>query len=167
MKKSLLLLTATVFTLCATSVFAQTKIGYINVDEVFSMMPETKKADSMLAIYQKDLADEYTKQENELNAAIEKFIKDSANLTPAVKEARRTDLQTRVTGMTNKKQDYSTAFDKEKERQVKPVQDKLLATIKAVAKENGYGHVLYRDQAIVFPESDDITPLVKKKLGIK
>lgn len=167
MKKLLLLVTAIVFTQCVTNVFAQTKIGYISVDEVFAQMPETRKADSSLAAYQKDLADEYARQEAELNVAIEKFIKDSITMTPAIKEAKRSDLQTRLSGMSQKKQDYNTAFEKEKEKQVKPIQEKLIATIKTVAKENGYNHVLYKDQAIVFPETDDITSLVKKKLGIK
>lgn len=167
MKKLLLLFIAIVSTQFVTSAFAQTKIGYINVDEIFALMPETRKADSSLAIYQRDLADEYSKQETELNTAIEKFIKDSITMSPAVKEAKRSDLQSRVTGISGKKQDFSAAFEKEKERQTQPIRDKLLATIKTVAKENGYGHILYKDQAIVFPESDDITPLVKRKLGIK
>lgn len=167
MKKSLLLITVIVFTQCFTNAFAQTKIGYINVDEIFALMPETRKADSSLGAYQKDLADAYAQQETELNAAIEKFIKDSITMTPVMKEAKRSDLQSRVNGMSQKKQDYTATFEKEKDRQIKPIQDKLLATIKAVAKENGYGHVLYKDQAIVFPETDDITALVKKKLGIK
>ncbi len=167
MKKFLLVFAAIVLTQSFTQVFAQTKIGYINVDEIFALMPETRKADSSLGAYQKDLADEYARQETELNAAIEKFIKDSITMTAAIKEAKRSDLQTRVNGMSTKKQEYSATFEKEKEKQIKPIQDKLLATIKAVAKENGYNHVLYKDQAIVFPESDDITALVKKKLGIK
>jgi len=167
MKKSVLLFTAIIFAQCFTNVFAQTKIGYISLDEVFALMPETRKADSSLGAYQKDLADAYAVQEADLNAAIEKFIKDSITMTPVAKEARRNDLQSRVNGMSKKKQDYNTEFENEKVKQVKPIQDKLLATIKAVAKENGYGHILYKEQAIVFPESDDITALVKKKLGIK
>lgn len=167
MKKFLLVFAAIIITQCFTQVFAQTKIGYINVDEIFALMPETRKADSILGAYQKDLADEYARQETELNTAIEKFIKDSLTMTAVIKEAKRSDLQTRVNGMSTKKQDYTATFEKEKEKQIKPIQDKLLATIKAVAKENGYNHILYKDQAIVFPESDDITTLVKKKLGIK
>jgi outer membrane protein len=166
MKKLLLLVTAIVFTQCFTNVLAQTKIGYISVDEIFALMPETKKADSTLAAYQKDLADTFAEQEAELNAAIEKFIIDSVTMTPVVKEAKRSDLQSRLNGMSKKKQDYNANFENEKAKQIKPIQDKLLATIKTVAKENGYNHVLYKDQAIVFPETDDITALVKKKLGI-
>lgn len=161
--QSLLLL----FIILSSGAFAQTKIGYISVDEVFASMPETRKADSTLAIYQKELADTYAEQEAELNAAIEKFIIDSVTMTPVAKDAKRSDLQTRVSGMSKKKQDYNANFENEKAKQIKLIQDKLFATIKVVAKENGYNHVLYKEQAIVFPETDDITALVKKKLGIK
>ena len=161
--QSLLLL----FIILSSGAFAQTKIGYISVDEVFASMSETRKADSTLAIYQKELADTYAEQEAELNAAIEKFIIDSVTMTPVAKDAKRSDLQTRVSGMSKKKQDYNANFENEKGKQIKLIQDKLFATIKVVAKENGYNHVLYKEQAIVFPETDDITALVKKKLGIK
>ena len=167
MKKSLLLFATIVFAQCFTNVLAQTKIGYISVDEIFALMPETRKADSSLAVFQKDLADTYAEQEVELNAAIEKFIKDSITMSAVAKEAKRNDLQTRVSGMSKKKQDYNVAFENEKGKLIKPIQEKLMATIKAVAKENGYNHILYKDQAIVFPETDDITALVKKKLAIK
>ena len=161
--QSLLLL----FIILSSGAFAQTKIGYISVDEVFASMSETRKADSTLAIYQKELADTYAEQEAELNAAIEKFIIDSVTMTPVAKDAKRSDLQTRVSGMSKKKQDYNANLENEKGKQIKLIQDKLFATIKVVAKENGYNHVLYKEQAIVFPETDDITALVKKKLGIK
>lgn len=167
MKKTVPALFVLLFLILSANTFSQTKIGYINVDEIFALMPETKKADSSLSAYQKDLSDTYAEQEAELNEAIEKFIKDSLTMTAVAKEAKRSDLQTRVGAMPKKKQDYSATFEKEKEKQVKPIQEKLLATIKAVAKENGYNHILYKGQAIVFPESDDITALVKKKLGIK
>ncbi len=85
MKKFLLFFAAIILTQWFTQVFAQTKIGYINVDEIFALMPETRKADSMLGAFQKDLADEYARQETELNAAIEKFIKDSLTMTVAIK----------------------------------------------------------------------------------
>ena len=39
--------------------------------------------------------------------------------------------------------------------------------IEEVAKENGYSHIAYKEQMIVFPAADDITEKVKKKLGIK
>lgn len=167
MKKTLITALVVLFISMPFISFAQTKIGYVSVDEVFNVMPETRKADSALAEYQKALQESYAEQENALNAALEKFVRDSSKMTPAVKEAKRTDLQTRISELQNKQQQLNNALETEKEKQIKPIREKLLATIKAVAKENGYAHILYKEQAIVFPEPDDITALVKKRLGIK
>lgn len=153
--------------LSVSSGSAQTRIGYVSPDEIFASMPETKKADTALAEYQEALAQTYKDQEEELNVAYAKFVKDSSKMTPAVKEAKRRDIQERISGLQGKQQQLNDALQVEKERQLRPIREKALAAIKAVAAEKGYNHILYKDQAIVFPEADDITELVKKKLGIK
>lgn len=147
--------------------FGQTKIGYVGVDEIFGVMPETKKADVDLAEFQKALQDSYAQYETELNAAMEKFVKDSSKLSLAVKEAKRLDLQARISELQSKQTQFNTSLEAEKEKLLKPIREKLVATIKQVAKEMGYDHVLYKESAIVFPAAADLTAEVKKKLGIK
>ena len=51
------------FLLFAGQVMAQGKIGYITPDEIYPLMPETKKADSALQAYQKELAEAYQQLE--------------------------------------------------------------------------------------------------------
>lgn len=167
MKKTTPLFFVLLFMILPASLPAQTKIGYVSVDEVFAAMPETKKADVDLAEFQKALQDSYAQYETELNTAMEKFVKDSAKLSPAVKEARRQDMQTRITELQNKQTQFNTSLEAEKEKLLKPIREKLVASIKQVAKEMGYEHVLYKESAIVFPDAADITAAVKKKLGIK
>ena len=69
--------------------------------------------------------------------------------------------------MSGKEQQNNNALAVEKERVLKPIRDKLIKAVQDVAKENGYTHVAYKDQMLVFPAADDITDKVKKKLGIK
>ena len=130
-------------------------------------MPEVLKADSSLAAFQRALAENYQDQQNELNDAYAKFVNDSAKMTPAVKELKRKDLQDRISGLQNKEQELNKTLEAQKERELKPIREKMLAAIKAVANEKGYSSIFYKEQAIVFPAADDITGLVKKKLGIK
>jgi len=167
MKKILPLLITLSFLLNPEFSRAQAKIGYISPDEVLAVMPEVKKADTALILFQQELSKAYQDQQNELNDAYEKFVKDSATMTPTLKDIKRKDLQDRVTALGPKEQDLNKALDNEKEKLLAPIREKLLKAIKEVAKENGYGHILYKEQAIVFPAADDITSLVKKKLGIK
>jgi len=167
MKKTVLITWVVLFISFPLVSIAQTKIGYVSVDEIFTLMPETKKADSSLSDYQKALQESYADQEASLNAALDKFFKDSATMTPAVKEAKRTTLQNDVIGLQNKQSQLNISLEAEKEKLIKPIREKLLATIKEVAQAMGYEHILYKESAIVFPAAADITNAVKNKLGIK
>jgi outer membrane protein len=165
MKKTALVLF--VFALTISVTHAQTKFGVVGVDEVFSQMPDLKKADSLLAVFQKELQDTYQQQQTALNDAYNKFVADSGKMTPSLKEIKRKDLQDRITALSKKEEEFNKLLDQEKEKAMKPVREKLMKTIQDVAKENGYTHVAYKEQLIVFPAADDITDKVKKKLGIK
>lgn len=159
---------ALVFAVCFQGgLQAQSKLAVVSTDEIFTAMPDVAKADSMLAAFQQALSDMYQQQQNELNEAYSRFVKDSATMTPAVKEAKRRDIQERISGLQNKEQQLNKDLEAEKQRQLKPIREKMLRAIQDVAKENGYTHVAYKDQMIVYPAADDITGKVKKKLGIK
>jgi outer membrane protein len=146
---------------------AQVKIAVVSADEVFAGMPEVAKADTALAMFQQALAEGYQDQQNELNDAYAKFVKDSSKMTPAVKEAKRKDLQDRITNLQNKEQELNKSLEVQKDKELKPIRDKMLKAIQDVARENGYGYVMYKEQLIVFPDADDITAKVKAKLKIK
>ncbi|MBS1975537.1 MAG: OmpH family outer membrane protein, partial [Bacteroidetes bacterium] len=48
-----------------------------------------------------------------------------------------------------------------------PVQKKALDAIQAVAKESGFTYVFQKEALYVYPNAEDLLPLVKKKLGLK
>lgn len=167
MKRIITLLLAITLTFAFTKVDAQQKTCVVSADEIFAAMPEVLKADSSLAAYQQALAEAYQDQQNELNTAYAKFVKDSSTMSPAVKEAKRKILQDKITDLQNKEQELNKSLEAQKEKELAPIRAKMLQAIKDVARENGYGFVLYKEQAIVFPESDDITAKVKVKLKIR
>ena len=168
MKKFLSLVTL-VFALVAfsNSASAQMKIGYISTQDLISVMPETQKADSNLRQYNTALYTNAREKEESLNNAIEKFNKDSATYTAAVKEVKRQDLQKAYQELTTEDQRIQSALEQKRNELVAPIQKKALETIQAVAKENGYSHVFERDALLVAPPGDDILPLVAKKMNIK
>ena len=56
------------------------------------------------------------------------------------------------------------------ERQIElmtPFQDKILQAIQDVAKENGYAYIFDSKNLLYSEGGDDVSALVKKKLGIK
>lgn len=143
------------------------KIAVISPDEIMANMKEIKKADTFLAQYSATLENDLATMEEELGAKYEKFVKDSAKMTPGVKEAQKTTLQKEIQDFQTKQQEMKQQLEAEKEKQYKPIREKMLKTIEDVAKELGYTFVMYKEQLIVSPPENDITAKVKAKLGVK
>src|ERR1700688_2142713 len=73
--------------------FAQTKIGYISLNEVITAMPEFKKADSSLAEFRAALAQNFEDQKREFNEQDSLLTsKDTAKYTKAQLEIKRKNL---------------------------------------------------------------------------
>ncbi|MFT3982196.1 MAG: OmpH family outer membrane protein [Ferruginibacter sp.] len=155
-----------VMALAAFSASAQ-KIGYISPDELIGVMPEADKADKELQGYQEELAKQGQDMMKDLTVKDSLFVKDSAKLSPTMKDLKRRELielYQKVQGWQNQAQDL---YNAEAQKKIAPIRAKALDAVKAVAKENGYTYVLDVSSVIVAPPGDDLLPLVKKKLGIK
>jgi outer membrane protein len=147
--------------------FSQTKIGYINTEELIGVMPEAEKATTQLQEYQTALQQQGNDYMTELQEKDSLFGKDSAKLSPAAKELRRTGLIELYQKVQGWNQVMQQKLQEKQQELLIPIKNKALETIKTVAKETGYTYVLDQNSVIVGPPGDDILPLVKKKLNIK
>jgi outer membrane protein len=161
------LVVATVMTLTIFGASAQQKIGYINTDELISVMPEAEKADSELKEYQTSLAQQGQDMMTELNNKDSLFVRDSSKLSPSMKEIKKNELISLYQRVQNWNQQAQEMYQQEAQKKISPIKTKALETIRAVAKESGYAYILDNNAVIVGPSGDDILPLVKTKLGIK
>lgn len=146
---------------------AQSKIGYVSLQEIMASMPEAKKLDSTLQQYQQALVESFKEKQADLEERIAKFNKDSATMTTAVKEVKRKELQDKYQALAGEQQRMQETMETKQEELVAPIQKKAIETVQTVAKENGYAYVLVKEQLVAYPAADDLGPLVKKKLGIK
>jgi outer membrane protein len=143
------------------------KIGYISADEIIQLMPEAATVQQQLDEYQQSLYKNADDQKTALNDAVQKFYKDSATMSPSLKEVKRGDLQKQVQDLSGMDQKIQNQFEQKRQELSLPIQKKLQAAIEEVAKENGYTYVFPREALIYMPPSSDIGPLVRKKLGLK
>ena len=150
----------------STSTTAQ-KIGYISADEIIQLMPEAATVQKQLDQYQQSLYQNAQDKQNALNAAIQKFVKDSATMSPSLKEVKRSDLQKQTQDLSGEQQRIQNEFEQKQAELSLPIQKKLQTAIEEVAKENGYTYVMPKQALIVMPPTNDIGPLVIKKLGLK
>jgi outer membrane protein len=169
MKKNLFIVAVVMGLMMAgNSTKAQTKIGYVSLQELIPSMPEYKKADTALADYQnalgqnfEDMKREYYEKDSSLNS------KDTLKLTKAQMEIKRREVSELLVKLQGYTQQSQQLMQQKQQDLIAPIQKKAVDAIQAVAKENGYTYVLSKETLLVSPPAEDLLPLVKKKLGIK
>ena len=151
------------------SVSAQTKIGFIDTDALIGSMPESAKIDAEIKEYQASLGQEGQDKAKEADEKAAKFIKDSASLTPTMKEIKRDELRKLIDEVQNWNQIAGDKINKMAQEKITPIRQKALLAIKDIAREKGYGYVLdaSTNVLLVTNPADDLLPLVKAKMGIK
>jgi outer membrane protein len=151
------------------SASAQTKIGYINTDELMSVMPEAAKINADLNEYQLSLQQQGQTLQVEADKKRDQYFKDSVTLSASMKEIRRDELVKLYSRLQNYEQEAQEKAQQYAQSKIAPIRAKALDAIKAVAKEKGYAYVI--DEAssslLVMPPGDDLLAAVKAKLGIK
>lgn len=146
---------------------AQVKIGYVSSQDLLGIMPETKDAQTKLEQLRTALIQNAQEKEAKLNADIEKFNKDTASMSEAVKTVKRAELQKTYQELAGEDQRIQEQLQAKQQELLLPIQKKANEAVQAAAKENGYTYVFEKEVLIVAPPGEDILPLVAKKLGIK
>ena len=145
---------------------AQQKFGHASLEDVVSIMPDIKKADSLLQKFRKDSLD------NSLPFYINEYKrKDSISKSPATPAAIKQTVQQEAAQYLQIIQNWDQFAQNEMQRKqaevLNPYFAKAFELINSVAKENGYTWVFKQDALLVAPPTDDMLPLVAKKLGVK
>jgi outer membrane protein len=166
MKKLVLLGLMAMGMVFTNNLSAQTKMAYVSVDEVVQLMPEYKKAVGDLAQYDSALQINYAETLRELNRQDSMYKADSTKWSNAIRTANREKMKKLLVDLQQYEQTYQQQMQAKQEELMAPVAQKANATIQDVAKASGYTYVLRKEALLVFPDADDLLPLVKKKLGI-
>jgi outer membrane protein len=143
------------------------KTGYINSEEMIGIMPETEKASKELQEYQELLAQQYRELYSDLAVKDSLFKADSAKWTATKRQVVKDEMTKMFQDLQVMEQTAEQKIQAKRDEKLVPIRAKLLETIKTVAKENGYTYILESGAVIVGPPGDEVSGLVKKKLGIK
>ncbi len=167
----ILFLTA-VSVFCPDNLYSQTaqQIAFINSNDLFEALPERIKASEKI----NDLNDKYKAElkgmQDDYNKKYSDFISYQTSMAENIRLRRMQELYELEKGINNfMKVAQEDVSDKEKEMLV-PIRQKIKDAIYQVGVEQGYICIYdLANPAIVFvtPEAVDITPFVKRKLGIK
>jgi outer membrane protein len=166
--KHLLVLLFVAGSVCtAAGVKAQAKIGYISLQELILAMPEYKTAEKDMEDYRQALIEQGNDYQKAFMLKDSIFKVDSFKWTVAVRDIKRKEINELYLRWANFNQEAQKLMNQREQDLLAPIQQKAVQTTQAVAKENGYSYVLSKEQLISFPATDDMFPLVAKKLNLK
>lgn len=145
------------------------KIGHIDFGKLIEMLPGQDTVKTSMETYAKQLNDEYTSMNSELEMKYNEYVKNKDTYSAIIrstKEKEINDLQARM-------QEFQGVAEKDlaeyETRLTTPFIDKAKAAINEVAKENGFAYVYNNVEGFLLytDGGEDILPLVKKKLNIQ
>lgn len=157
-----------------TNAQSPAKLGHLNSAELLSAMPETDSASKQLEATRVELTNNLESLNVELNNKYEEYLKlandpTSSRLIINTKQEEVSTLQQRIENFQANAQQELEALNQELFR---PIQEKAVKAISDVALENGYSYVFDTNPnstSLIYtaPDSEDILPLVKAKLGLE
>jgi outer membrane protein len=164
MKKITLILTACI--LCITSAFAQ-KYGHVNSNEIMKAMPGIDSIQIKIADFQKNLETLYENMVSEFQTKNDKFNKEAGTMSASVRKLKEDELISIQNRIQEFQYNVQQDIEEEQYRLLAPFQEKVQNAINDVAKEQKYSYIFDTQILLYYDGGDDVTPLVKKKLGIK
>ncbi len=146
------------------------KFGVVDVQAVFSLMPETTAAQAQFTEASKKYEDEFAKLNEEMEKKVAEFqtLQKDTTTPETIKERRLQEMQELDQKIQQFRNTVTMDLQRQQEQLMAPIQQKIQDAIKAVGQEGNYTFIfentmpLYTGVAV-----EDVTPALKAKLGIK
>jgi outer membrane protein len=150
---------------------ATTKVGYADVDYIFSQMPESKQIESDLKSLQTQLKNQIDTKYQDFQKKLADYQANLNTMIDAVRANTERELQQMQQNIEKLQQDAQTTVQTKQTQLMEPVFKKVGKAIEDVAKENGYTFILSQqigglDVILYGDEKMDVSDLVLKKLGV-
>lgn len=151
---------------------AQAKIGIVNSQQLFDLMPEKAQAEAQL----KALSDQYHSEYQLLQGEFDKKYGDyqtvaaDAAMPEAIKERRVQELQESDKKMREFERRAADDIAAHRNTLIQPITDKIQAAIRTAGEQGGFDLVLdtaVTPVAYAGHNTIDITTMVKRLLGLE
>lgn len=156
--------------LFAFSLQAQ-KIAFVNTKEILSQIPEYTSAQEKLDALAKQYQEEIQLKQKSIDQMYATYQADKILLSESMRKQREDELSKAKAELSSLKQQHFGSegnLYKERQKMVKPIQDKVYKAIQDVAQSGNYAFVLdtASDVAVLYyNDKYDKTDQVLKKLG--
>lgn len=151
------------------TVSAQQKYGHINSSDILDAMPEYKQLNATVEGKKKQYAYQLQEMYEDYQSKTKEVNDYGVSMMEAVREERLKEIDSLQQAISGFEGTAQGEVQKLQAKLMKPLNDKYLKIVQAVAKENGYSYIfdIANGTVVYYPENTgDITDLVKKKMGI-
>ncbi len=147
------------------------KFGVVDLEAVFSAMPETAAMQTQVQETSKKYEAEFMKLQEEVNKLMADFqtIQNDENTPQSIKERRLQEVQDRYGKVQQFRETAEQEIARLQQQLSKPIQDKLTEAIKSVGAEGNFTFILPNEPGLLLYQGTDVvdvTPQVRTKLGI-
>lgn len=154
-----------------SSLLAQGKYGHMNSGNLLEQMPEVKAADKSLITYQEGLVDKGEAMVKAFEQKYNTYVEAANSGTMSKKELseKEIELQSEQQRIGAYEQEVIQMVQAKRQELLEPILKKIDEAIQAVGKENSYLYIFDTSalNAVLFAaETEDVSPLVKAKLGL-
>ena len=170
MKKSLIILLIFLAGVANIVNAQQLKFGHVDIQQLIQVMPETATARTTLDKTQKELEDMLGTMQTELQTMYKDFTEKSDSMSDLVRKTKYDDIQAKQQRIETFRSQSEQQLQQKQQDLLNPIIEKADKAIADVAKEQGLIYVFDTSTRVILyksPQSVDILPLVKKKLGIE
>ena len=164
MKQIKTLLIAALFVLGANqTINAQAKTAHVDVSEIMAKMPAMLDAQNQLEKLSTTYDADYKKMVEEYQAKLKKYEAESSTVTDAVNGERSKEVQDMQKRIVDFRDNAQKELQQKESDIVKPLMEKVRASIQKVGKAKGFQYVL-DGSSLLLADGPNITADVKKDL---
>ena len=170
MKKSLIVVVMAMLAFGGSAMAQKNiKLVHINSNDLMQIMPGRDSAQAALQKEVEDLQAEFAAMQKEYETKLNDYMAKRDQLSELIRKTKESDLQAMGARLEENRQNAEKRLEARQEELLKPIVDRAKKAIEEVGKENGYTYIFDAGVGAVLysQDSDDIMPLVKKKLGLK
>ena len=159
-----LLIAAVLFLGANNSIQAQAKMAHVDVNELISKMPAMLDAQKQLEKLSGTYDTEYKTMVEEYQNKLKKYDQEASTVTDVINQARQTEVQDLTKRITDYRDNAQKELQKKEADMVKPLMDKIKASISKIGKAKGFQYVI-NVADLLLADGPDLTADVKKDLG--
>jgi len=145
------------------------KLGHINSNDLMQIMPGRDSAQTVLQAEVQELETTLKTMQSEMEKRYNEYMENQSGWTELIRNTKQREIQDMGARIQEFQENAQKQLQQREQELLKPIIDRAKKAIEDVAAEGGYSYIFDSGvSALLYsPESDDIMPLVKKKLGLK